>query len=298
MYPASFQWNRASSFKEASEMLVALGFNAKLIAGGQTLIPMMKLRLLKPTDLIDISRIPSADAIEIVEDSLRIGALACHHAIGSSAVTQAYPLIRDCALGIADPQIRNMGSIGGGLAEADPSGCWPTSLIALDAAALCLGPDGERLVPVRELLVDAYTPALEDGEIITQIRIPLANLSATSAYVAFKRSAPAYPSASCALSIKFEDNVISDLRIGVGCAALVPFTLSDIQDAVAGQVLTTEMINQIADYATEVSDPFDDNRGTAGYKRSLISSLVRRAFANVALRREGPASVVSHSYYG
>jgi len=279
-------------------MLLALGFNAKLIAGGQTLIPMMKLRLLKPTDLIDISHIPSAGMIEIVDDSLRIGALACHNAIGSSSVTEAYPLIGDCALGIADPQVRNMGTIGGALAEADPSGCWPTLLVALDAAALCLGPEGERLVPVRELLVDAYSPALEDGEIITQIRIPLASLSPTSAYVAFKRSAPAYPTASCALSVQFEGGVISSLHIGVGCAALIPFTLPNIQEAVAGQALTKDLINQIAEFATEVSDPFDDNRGTAEYKRSLVSSLVKRAFANVELRRAGPASVVSHSYYG
>lgn len=298
MYPASFRWHRASTFKEASEALLALGFDAKLIAGGQTLIPMMKLRLLKPADLIDISRVSSADTIEIVDGSLRIGALACHHAIGSSAVADAFPLVRDCALGIADPQVRNMGTIGGGLAEADPSGCWPTLLIALDAEALCVGPDGERLVSVRDLLVDAYSPALEPGEIIVQIRIPQASLSPTSAYVAFKRSAPAYPTASCALSLQFDGDVISALKLGIGCAALVPFALPDIEESVAGQALTTELIEQIADYAAELSEPFDDNRGTADYKRSLVASLVKRAFANVELRRSGAASVVTHNYYG
>ena len=298
MYPAPFEWHRASSFKEASEALLALGPDAKLISGGQTLIPMMKLRLLRPTDLIDISRVPSAAQIGFVGDDLRIGGMARHHAIGTSSVIEDFPLLRDCALGIADPQVRNMGTIGGGLAEADPAGCWPTLLIGLDAAALCIGPDGERLVKVRDLLVDAYSPALDHGEIITEIRIPRANLSATSAYVAFKRSAPSYPTASCALSLVLDGDVISSLRMGVGCAALVPYSPAGVEESVVGEKLTASLIDQIADYAAEVAEPFDDNRGSANYKRTLVSALIKRAFSIIEQRSAGSDKVTTHTYYG
>ena len=298
MYPAPFEWHRASSFKEASDALLALGPDAKLIAGGQTLIPMMKLRLLKPTDLVDISRVPSAADIEVTDEELRVGAMARHYAVGTSPVVRPYPLLRDCALGIADPQVRNMGTIGGGLAEADPSGCWPTLLIGLDAEALCVSGNGERLVKVRDLLVDAYSPALEPGEIIAQIRIPRASLSPTSAYVAFKRSAPAYPTASCALSIVFEGDVIAYLRLGVGCAALVPYSPPGVEESVSGERLTPSLIDQIADYAAEVAEPFNDNRGSAEYKRTLVSALVRRAFSIVEQRRAGPGKFKTHTYYG
>ena len=298
MYPAPFDWHRASSFKEASDALLALGPDAKLIAGGQTLIPMMKLRLLRPTDLVDLSRVPSAAEIELVGQELRIGAMARHYAVGISAAVNPYPLLRDGALGIADPQVRNMGTIGGGLAEADPSGCWPTLLIGLDAEALCVGRNGERLVKVRDLLVDAYSPALEAGEIIAQIRIPRESLSPTSAYVAFKRSAPAYPTGSCALSIIFEDDVITSLKMGIGCAALVPYSPSGVEESVSGERLTPSLIEQIADYAAEVAEPFDDNRGSAEYKRTLVSALVKRAFSIVERRRAGPGQFKTHTYYG
>ena len=298
MYPAPFEWHRASSFKDASDTLLALGPDAKLIAGGQTLIPMMKLRLLRPVDLVDISRVSSAAEIEVMNEELRIGAMARHYAVGISPAANHYPLLRDCALGIADPQVRNMGTIGGGLAEADPSGCWPTLLIGLDAEALCVGSGGERLVKVRDLLVDAYSPALKSGEIIAQIRIPRASLSSTSAYVAFKRSAPAYPTGSCALSIVFEGDAIASLRLGIGCAALVPYSPSGVEESVSGERLTSSLINQIADYAAEVAEPFDDNRGSAEYKRTLVSALVKRAFSIVEQRRAGPGKFTTHTYYG
>lgn len=298
MYPARFEWHRASSFKEASDALLALGPDAKLIAGGQTLIPMMKLRLLRPTDLVDISRVASASEIQLDEHELRIGALARHYEVGISAVANPYPMLRDCALGIADPQIRNMGTVGGGLAEADPSGCWPTLLVGLDAEALCVGRNGERLVKVRDLLVDAYSPALEPGEIIAQIRISRASLSPTSAYVVFKRSAPAYPTASCAVSVNFEDDVIASLKIGIGCAALVPYSPSEVEESISGERLTPSLIDQIADYAAELAEPFDDNRGSAEYKRTLVSALVKRAFSTVERRRAGPGQFKTHTYYG
>src|SRR5262245_11845013 len=142
MYPCSFRYHTAASFDEACVLLAKLGPDAKPIAGGQTLIPMIKLRLLRPSDLVDLRRISGAQNIRESKEAIEIGALARHQDIGKSEIANRYPILKDCALGIADVQVRNMGAIGGSLAEADPSSCWPALLVALDARVRCIGPGG------------------------------------------------------------------------------------------------------------------------------------------------------------
>ncbi|MGC2781549.1 MAG: FAD binding domain-containing protein, partial [Bradyrhizobium sp.] len=163
MYPANFIYHRAECFEHASYLLGDLGEDAKFIAGGQTLIPMIKLRLLKPSALVDLRDIPDADDIIETDRAIEIGALARHDAIARSGVAARHLVLKDCAAGIADVQVRNMGTIGGSLAEADPNSCLPTLLIALDARVRCVGPAGSREQPVRTLLADAYTPDLSQG---------------------------------------------------------------------------------------------------------------------------------------
>jgi aerobic carbon-monoxide dehydrogenase medium subunit len=298
MYPSNFRYHRATSFAEASATLLSLGDKAQVMAGGQTLIPMMKLRLIKPSDVIDLAGI--ADASGIVErgGTIRIGALARHAVIGASATAARYAILRDCALGIADAQIRNMGTIGGSLAEADPCSCWPALLVALDARVLCAGPSGTREQSVRTLLADAYTPNLEPGELISEIVIDATSIAGFGTFVAFKRCAPAYPTASCALGIAYDGDRVAKLRMGFGCLGLTPLALDQADDVARGRAVNPELIDEVAVLASESVEPIEDNKGSVAYKRSLVRGLVRRAFAIVEHRRRGQPATETHFYYG
>ena len=298
MYPARFDYLKVGSFASASAALLSGGAGAKALAGGQTLIPMLKLRLLKPELIIDLGGIAGADDITVNEQAIEIGALARHAQVGQSEALQEFPIIGDCALGIADTQVRNMGTIGGSLAEADPCSCWPALLVTLDGEVWLEGPEGRRGMKVRDLLADAYTPNLADGELITRVAICRASLEGFGAFVAFKRAAPAYPTGSCALQVVFEDNRIDCVRVGFGCLGLTPLAFDQANDIAAGRALTQALVDEIAQAAFEFVEPIDDNKGSEAYKRSLARGLVIRAFQVVKARREGSVVPETHSYYG
>src|SRR5579864_2151971 len=172
MFPRAFQYHRAGSLREAATLLAQLGSEAKLLAGGQSLIPLMKLRFANPAHLVDLNFVPGTSYIRQEGGGLRVGALACHADIENSPAAASIPILHDCAAGIADVQIRNRGTIGGSLAEADPSGDWAPVLLTLGAEVRCLSPQGERTVPISKFFPDAYTSALEAHELISEIAIP------------------------------------------------------------------------------------------------------------------------------
>lgn len=298
MYPAPFGYRRAGSLREAAQILASLGPDAKVLAGGQTLIPMMKLRLLKPAALVDIGRIEEARGMRRTATALEIGALTTHDAIANSTQATEYPVLKDCAGGIADTQVRSLGTIAGSLAEADPSSCWPTLLMALDASVRCVSPAGERVQTVRELLKDAYTPALEPAELIGQVIIPLTSLAGTGTFVAFKRAAAAYPTASCALQLQLRRHTIESARLALGCVGLTPIVI-DLMPTLAGRKLESALGDEVGTLAATQADPLSDNKGSADYKRSLVQGLVRRAFRIVCARAAGQPELQStHTYYG
>lgn len=297
MYPGSFRYHKAASFKEASALLASLGPDARPIAGGQTLIPMMKLRLLRPSNLVDLRGIQGAQDVTENSETIEIGALARHQDIGNSDIAHRYPILKDCALGIADMQVRNMGTIGGSLAEADPSSCWPALLVALDARVQCVGTDGAREQTVRTLLADAYTPALDASELITRIVIDRESLSGFGTFVAFKRAAPAYPTASCALMLRYDGERMRSARMGIGCLALTPVPL-DATEILGGNVVTPALVRDIAEFAAASVEPIADNRGSEPYKRSLLKGLVKKAFDIVERRHKGEPVTETHFYYG
>ncbi|RWA57929.1 FAD binding domain-containing protein [Mesorhizobium sp.] len=297
MYPAPFNFMRVGSFSEASAVLAA-DPNAKAIAGGQTLIPMMKLRLLKPALLVDLRGISGARDIALGDAAVEIGALATHVDIAGSDVAERFSILRDCGQGIADTQVRNMGTIGGSLAEADPCSCWPALLVALDAQVLCEGPDSQRVQGVRELLEDAYTPALEPGELITRVAIARQALEGYGTFVAFKRCAPAYPTASCAMQIAYDGDRIASLRMGFGCLGLTALAFDEGNDIAAGRQVTENLVDEVAEAASIFVEPFADSKGTEEYKRELTRGLVKRAFGIIEARRLGRPAVETHQYYG
>jgi len=299
MYPSVFTYHRARSLEEAVRLLADLPEGAKVLAGGQTLIPLLKLRLVTPAHLVDIGRIDDAAQIQVIGSTLRIGALARHGEVAAHSASGVLPIVIECAAGLADPQVRSMGTIGGSIAEADPCSCWPTLLCTLGASVQCIGPDGIRQMSVRELLREPYAPALRRAEIIQHVDIPLPHAPSTGSFVAFKRGASSYPTASCAVQLTWNGDTCREGSIGFGCLGLTPIVADDGAAALRGSALDAGSIAMIAKMAADATDPVSDVKGSAAYKRSLAFGLARRALSTaVARHRNTTVDVPSHRYYG
>jgi carbon-monoxide dehydrogenase medium subunit len=297
MYPAPFRYHRATSVDDAVRRLSEIGTGARALAGGQSLLVMLKLRFDEPTDLVDIGRIPDLDRIENDSAEIRIGALATHARIGRSPVAQLLPIVKDCANGIADNQVRSCGTIGGSVASGDPSCDWPVLLIALDAQAHCQGPRGVRVLPIDGFVQDLYATRLEPGELVTAVSFKAPPRTSGGAYVGFKRCAPAFPTISVGVQLVMQDEQCKDARIALGSAALTPVHARLAEAELRGRALTTGSVARAADAAVAECDPVADQRGSPAFKRSIINVLVKRA-VDVARRRcRGEAVEVSHEYY-
>ncbi len=296
MYPPAFAYHRAGSLKEAVTMLSQLGEGAKLLAGGQSLIPLMKLRFANPLHLIDLNFIGGASFIREENGGLHFGALARHAEIEKSAVAAKIPILRDCAAGIADVQVRNRGTIGGSLAEADPSGDWAAVLMTLMSEVRCLGTAGERTLPLTGFVKDAYTTALAQDELVSEIIVKTPPANSGGAYLAFKRSAPVYPTASAAVQLTVDGNICKDIAIVLGCVGLTPVRAKEAEAALRGQSITAAAMASAADASRAAGDPQSDMRGSAEYKRQLVGALVKRAMELALRRARGENVEVSHIY--
>jgi aerobic carbon-monoxide dehydrogenase medium subunit len=296
MYPRPFHYERARSLKEAATMLSQLGDDAKLLAGGQSLIPLMKLRFANPKYLVDLNFVPGASYIKESKGSLCLGALTRHAEIEHSAVAAKIPIIHDCAAGIADVQVRNRGTIGGSVAEADPSGDWAVVLSTLSTTISCVGKNGKREIPLDQFITDAYTTALEHDEIVTEVRVKLPAKRSGGAYLAFKRAAPVYPTASAAVQLTMEGDICKDASIALGCVGLVPIRPRDAEAALRGQPLNASTLAHAAEAAQLAADPQPDMRGSAEYKRKLVGSLLKHAIEIAARRARGEQVAAGHIY--
>ncbi len=297
MYPASFRYHRVTSLQDAVSLLAAVGEDGKLLAGGQSLIPLMKLRLSSPSHLVDINFIPRLNTISRKDGELTIGAMARHAEIAASDVVSSIPILHDCAAGIADVQVRNRGTIGGSVAEADPSGDWGATLLTLRARVHCLGPAGERSVPVTDFFLDAYTTTLSPGEVVRAISIDVPDPKSGGAYIAFKRCASVYASASVAVQLAMHDTkTCRDAKIVLGCVGLTALRAPEAEKELEGKELTDQLIGRAADAAMQAADPQADMRGSVPYKRMLVGSLTRRAIDIAARRRRGESVKGGHIY--
>ena len=277
-------------------MLSQIGDEAKLLAGGQSLIPLMKLRFANPGHLVDINFIPGISYIKEEGGALRFGALTRHAEIENSAIAAKLPIIHDCAAGIADVQVRNRGTIGGSIAEADPSGDWATVLMTQTAEVRCLSPKGERTVPLNQFVTDAYTTVLAHDELVSEITVKTPPKGSGAAYLAFKRAAPVYPTASAAVSVAMDGDVCKEAAIALGCVGLTAIKATAAEAALRGQRLTDKSISAAAEAARAAADPQSDMRGSAGYKRALVVALVKRTIEIAARRARGEQVEVSHIY--
>lgn len=296
MFPSSFHYHRAGSLQEAATMLAQLGSEAKLLAGGQSLLPLMKLRFANPAHLVDLNFVPGTSYVKQEGNRLRLGALTCHADIEDSPAAAAIPILHDCAAGIADVQIRNRGTIGGSVAEADPSGDWAPVLLTLDTEIRCLGPKGERSIPIAKFFLDAYTSALGPDELIREITVSAPPKGSGGAYVAFKRSAPVYASASAAVRLAVEGDICRDAAIFLGAVGLTPVHAVEAEAALRNNQITPKSMEAAAEAARAAADPQPDMRGSAEYKRQLVAALVRRAIEAALRRARGERVQLSHLY--
>jgi carbon-monoxide dehydrogenase medium subunit len=296
MYPRAFHYHRAGSLKEAVSMLSQLGDDAKLLAGGQSLIPLMKLRFANPSHLVDLNFVSGISSIEEEKGTLRFGALTRHAEIEASSIAAKIPILHDCAAGIADVQVRNRGTIGGSLAEADPSGDWATVLMTLHTEVHCLGPRGERSVPVADFIKDAYTTVLTHDELVSQVVVETPPKGSGGAYLAFKRSAPVYPTASVAVQLTMEGDVVKDAAIALGCVGLTAIRAKDAAAALLGQRITDKTMSAAMEAASAAADPQTDMRGSAEYKRTLVGALAKRAIEIAVRRARGERVEAGHIY--
>lgn len=297
MYPSPFSYHRATSVAEAIEMLQDLDGDVQLLAGGQSLIPLLKLRMSSPDALVDINFVDGLSYMSEENGILRIGALTRHNDVArSSTVADIAPILVDCAAGIADDQVRNRGTVGGSVAEADPSGDWAPVLFTLETELQCEGPNGERVIPLNEFFADAFSTVLEHGELIKEVTVKAPPKNSGGAYVAFKRSAPVYATASVAARVSMEGDVCKSARIALGSVGLTTIVADEAASELEGEPLNEDALEKAAEAAKAAAEPQPDQRGSAEYKRDLVGTLTKRAL-NFAHRRSQGEDVEVHHYY-
>jgi aerobic carbon-monoxide dehydrogenase medium subunit len=284
--PARFGYEVAGSVGEAIELLERHGEDAHLLAGGHSLIPMMKLRLASPEVVIDIHKLDDELRYVREEDgALRIGALALHRdVLESSLVNERYTLLADAEKVIADPLVRNMGTLGGALAHADPAEDLPAAFVALGGEVVARGPGGERTIQIDDLYVGPYETVLEHGEMLTEVRVYRA--PGGSAYTKIERRAGDWTSASVGVALDMRDGEIEEIRIGMAGVGNKTLRALGAEAALRGQRPADEVYRRAGEAAAEECDPIEDARGTAAYKRGLLKVIVGRTVAK-AVERAG-----------
>ena len=279
MIPPSFDYHVPESVNDAIGMLQKYGSEAKILSGGMSLIPLMKLRLAEPAHLIDINRISGLDYIKESDGFLRIGALAREVDLEKSELVRSkYPLLLDTTLVIADPLVRNRATIGGNLAHGDPANDHPATMLALEAEIVVVGSQGERKIPVTSFFTDLFTTALSSGEILTEIRIPIPPPGSGGAYFKLERKVGDFATAGVAAQLTVgKDDVCERAGIGLTNVGLTPVKARRAEEALRGKKIDGESIKRVAQLAAQESEPTADLRGSQEYKRDLVRVLAIRA---------------------
>lgn len=284
MIPAKFAYEAPTTVQEAVALLARYGDAAKVLAGGHSLIPMMKLRLATPEHLIDINDLAELSYIRQDGDEVRIGALTRHAELLSSELLAAlFPVFADAERVIADPIVRNRGTMGGSLCQADPAEDLSAVCSALKAKVVLRGPDGERLVPMSEFHVGPYMTAVADAEILTEVRLPV-RPGAGSAYEKVERRAGDFAIAAASAAVWVDGGTIADA--GIALAAVGPSTIdvTRAEEALRGEAPSDELFERAGSIAAEDCMPTADSRGPVDYKRHLAGVLTKRALRKATAR--------------
>lgn len=290
MIPASFDYAVARDVAHAIELLRGSGGEGKILAGGQSLIPLMKFRLAQPALLIDINRVAGLSEIKENGD-LRIGALVRENDLEANPIVrQRYPILVDTAAVVADPLVRNLATIGGNLAHADPANDHPATMLAVRASVVVQGPKGERVIPIDELFVDTFTTSLAPDEILIQIRIPKPAPKSGGAYLKFERKVGDFAIAGVAVMLTLDASG-KVARAGIGLTNVGPTAIraGRAEDVLTGQTPDDKTITEAASRAAAAAQPVSDLRGPAEYKKDVVRVLTQRAIVKAVARAKGGA---------
>jgi aerobic carbon-monoxide dehydrogenase medium subunit len=287
--PAHVEYERATSVEHALSLLARYGPEARILAGGHSLIPMMKLRLAQPETLIDINDLSELGQLGVVDGQLRIGALVRHaQLLDHAEAGDLFAILHDAERVIADPIVRNWGTIGGSLCQADPSEDLSATFAALQATMVIRGPDGERTVPARDFHVGPYETVVQPGEMLTEIRIALqpgtGSYRRGSAYQKVGRRVGDWPVGAAGVALWLSDGIVAEVGIGLSAVGARHFSAAEAEDFLRGSPASPEAFDRAGQLAAEHCRPSSDQRGPADYKRHLARELTTRAL-ELATRR-------------
>jgi carbon-monoxide dehydrogenase medium subunit len=288
MIPAAFQYHAPTTVGEATALLARLGEEAKVLSGGQSLIPLMKLRLASPTHVVDINAIPGLSGIREADGVLRIGALTRESDLEESELIRTrYPLLHDTSKVIADPVVRNLATIGGNLAHGDPANDHPATMLALGAEVVAVGPKGERRIAIGSFFTGPFATSLKPDEILVEIRIPQPAAKSGGAYLKLERKVGDFATAAVAAQLTLGANGACD-QVGIGLTnvGLTPIKATKAEAALKGKAPDEAAIKRAAELAAEAAEPSEDLRGSVEYKRDLVRVLTARALRRAVERAQ------------
>jgi carbon-monoxide dehydrogenase medium subunit len=284
MIPGEFDYARPGSLDEALTILRDREGEAKLLSGGYSLIPLLKLRLAQPGVLVDMRDLTGLDGIVETDDGLRIGARATHAQIHANEIIARYPLLHDVSGGIGDPQVRNWGTIGGSVAHADPASDWPAALQAAKANIVCRTGSGERVIAAKDFFVDTFQTAIEPTEVLTEIRFNRRARGQGGAYVKLERKVGDFATVGVAGIAILEGGSVRWAGIGVTGVADTPFAAEDAERVLVGNAPSEELFRKAGEAAAAQSRPAADIRGSVDYKRAMVAELTVRALRSAVQR--------------
>lgn len=289
MITGAFDYHAPSDLDEALDLMSDFGQDAKILAGGQSLIPMMRFRLAEPATLVDVNGIGSLSALEETEEHLRIGAMVRHATLEDSELTRdRYPLLAETAGLVADPLVRNRGTVGGSLVHADPAGDWGSVMLAYRAELVARSSDGERTVPIDDFFVTTFFTTLEPEELLTEIRIPRAGPREGGAYEKLERKVGDFATVAVAAQLALaEDGTCRSAGIGLTAVGPTNLRAAEAEEALVGGPVNDETIEESSRKAAEAAQPTADNRGSEDYKRDMVRVLTARALRRAAARARG-----------
>jgi aerobic carbon-monoxide dehydrogenase medium subunit len=278
MIPAAFEYVRPSSVSEAVSALAEAGEDGKVLAGGQSLIPVLRLRMSYPSTVVDIGRVPELRGVRDDGEAIVIGAMTTHHEVlHNPLVGEHAPLIAQATETIADPQVRHRGTFGGALSHADPAGDLGAVALALDCEFVASGPNGERRIPAADFFVDYLTTALSPGEVLTAIRVPKLGAGWSSHYEKFNRVAQAWSIVGVAALVRRENGSIAEARIGLTNMGSTPLRARAAESALAGVAANADAVGTAAAHAADGTTPPSDLSGKSDYREHLARVLTKRA---------------------
>jgi carbon-monoxide dehydrogenase medium subunit len=288
MLPAQFEYHAPRTIDEALDLLDQFGDEGKVLAGGQSLIPLLKLRFANPAHLVDINKIKELDFFEERDGTLRIGPLFRHKAAErSSLLASRYQVMADAAPMIADPIIRNRGTIAGSVAHADPSGDWGTVLLAMDAELVLRSKKGSRTVKARDFFSGPFSTALEPTEILSEIRIPAPKAMTGGAYLKLERKVGDFATVAVAVHLRMDDGKVGSAGIGLTAVGPQNLKAEKAEASLKGARLDDAAIKQAAALAAEAADPKADHRGSVEYKRNVVRVFTERGLKRASERARG-----------